>query len=215
MMCTHCLPQTFWPFAAEATIFTKNLMPNVNNQIPYHMFYDRDLRKPFALLRTFGCLTWVNIPKAQRKKLDEPAIPAIFIGYDEEHNRWKFLAPGHNLPIFWSSSACFLQDRSWCDCEDTASIQDTDTLHYKDTADIENIGYDDIDKHDEELQQPIDDIYWPPSVPDTMFEGGIIAPGSTDPVFEYPTDMNNDALEPNLPPVSSTQASDGSTPNGS
>ncbi|CCF52175.1 hypothetical protein NDA11_002718 [Ustilago hordei] len=214
MMCTHRLPQTFWPFATEAAMFMKNLMPNVNNQILYHVFYGRDPQKPFALLWTFGCLTWVNIPKTKCKKLDEPAIPAIFIRYNKEHKGWKFLAPGHNPPIFWSNSAHFLQDKLWCDCKDTAQIQDTNALHYKDMTNIEDIGYDDIDEHDEELQQPLDDIYWPLPVSDTTFEGGVVAPGSADPVVKYSADVNN-TLEPNLPPASSTQASDGSTPNGS
>ncbi|SPC61745.1 uncharacterized protein UHOD_11884 [Ustilago sp. UG-2017b] len=130
---------------------------------------------PFTLLWTFGCLAWVNIPKAKRKKLDEPAIPAIFVGYDEEHKGWKFLAPRHNLLIFWSNSACFLQDKSWCVHEDTTPIQDTNALHYKDTTDTTNL----------------------------------------DPAFKYPTDTNDSASEPNPPPTSSVQASDGSTPNGS
>ncbi|SAM85300.1 uncharacterized protein UBRO_20893 [Ustilago bromivora] len=140
MMCTHHLPPTFWPFAAEAAIFTKNVMLNVNNWVPYHVFYDRDPRKPFSLLRTFGCLAWVNVLKAKCKKLDEPAIPAIFIGYDDEHKGWKSLAPSHNLLIFLSNSAHFLQDKSWNDHTDTIPIQDTDTLHYKGMDDIEDLG---------------------------------------------------------------------------
>ncbi|KAJ1032264.1 hypothetical protein NDA18_001755 [Ustilago nuda] len=146
--------------------------------------------------------------------MDEPAIPAIFIGYDEEHKGWKFLGPRHSPPIFWSNSACFLQDKSWYDRKDTAQIQDTDVLHYKDMADIENMGYDDIDEHDEELQQPLDDIYRPLPVSDTTFKGGVVASGPANPVFEHPAGVNN-TLELNLPPASSAQASDVSTPNGS
>ena len=33
MMRMHSLPQTFWPFAAEAAAFTKNIMPNVENRM--------------------------------------------------------------------------------------------------------------------------------------------------------------------------------------
>lgn len=112
MMHTHCLPQTLWPFAATAAAFTKNLLPNIKNRIPYHIFYGKDPWKPFGMLRTFGCLAWVNIPKAKHKKLDKLAIPTIFVRYDKEHKGWRFLVPSHNLPIFWSNSACFLQDKS-------------------------------------------------------------------------------------------------------
>ncbi|SAM79905.1 uncharacterized protein UBRO_20569 [Ustilago bromivora] len=171
MMCMHHLPQTFWPFAATATTFMKNLLLNIKNQIPYHISYDKDPWKSFSMLHTFGCLAWVNIPKAKCKKLDELAIPTIFVRYDKEHKGWRFLAPSHNPPIFWSNSACFLQDKSWNDRTDTILIQDTDALHYNDLADVEDLGYDTIDEHDEELQQPLDNIYCPPPEPDTAFEG--------------------------------------------
>ncbi|SOV08280.1 uncharacterized protein UDID_17338 [Ustilago sp. UG-2017a] len=215
MMCNHCLPQTLWPFAAKAAVFTTNVLPNVNNWIPYHIFYGKDLQKPFTLLRTFGCLAWVNIPKAKCKELDEPAIPTIFVGYDEEHKGWKFLSPRHNPLIFWSNSACFLQDKSWCDCKDTTPIQGTNALHYKDTTNTTNLGYNDIDEHNGELQQPIDDIYQPLSAQDMTFEGDIVIPGPTDTAFEYPTNASDDASKPNLPPATSDQASNGSTTNGS
>lgn len=171
MMCMHHLPQTFWPFAATATAFMKNLLLNIKNRIPYHIFYDKDPWKSFSMLHTFGCLAWVNIPKAKCKKLGELAIPTIFVGYDKEHKGWTFLAPSYNPPIFWSNSTCFLQDKSWNDRTDTIPIQDMDALHYNDLADIENLGYDTVDEHDEELQQPLDNIYCPPPEPDTAFEG--------------------------------------------
>ncbi|KAJ1596568.1 hypothetical protein NDA14_000453 [Ustilago hordei] len=37
MMHMHHLPQMFWPFAAKATTFMKNLLPNVENWVPYHL----------------------------------------------------------------------------------------------------------------------------------------------------------------------------------
>ncbi|SPC66615.1 uncharacterized protein UHOD_12357 [Ustilago sp. UG-2017b] len=170
-----------------------------------------DPRKPFALLRTFGCLAWVNIPKVKLKKLDEPAIPAIFIGYYEEHKGWKFLAPSHNPPIFWSNSERFLQDKLWNDHPNTIPIQDTDTLYYKGMDDIEDLGYNDTNEHDEELQQPIDDIYWPPLKPGTAFEGDILTSRPTDAVFEYLADEIDDAPEPNLLTAPLYRASDGLT----
>ncbi|SOV04243.1 uncharacterized protein UDID_17034 [Ustilago sp. UG-2017a] len=171
MMCMHHLPQTFWPFAATAAAFTKNLLLNIKNQIPYHIFYDKDPWKSFSMLHTFGCLAWVDIPKAKCKKLNELAIPTIFVGYDKEHKGQRFLAPSYNPPIFWSNSTHFLQDKSWNDCTDTILIQDMDALHYNDLADIEDLGYDTIDEHNEELQQPLDNIYCPSPEPDTAFEG--------------------------------------------
>ncbi|SYW84570.1 uncharacterized protein UHO2_04509 [Ustilago hordei] len=65
-------------------------------------------------------------------------------------------------------------------------------LHYKDMTDIANLGYNDINEHGEELQQPIDDIYQPLSALDTTFVGDIIVPGSTDSAFEYPTNTDDE-----------------------
>ncbi|SPC61211.1 uncharacterized protein UHOD_20028 [Ustilago sp. UG-2017b] len=163
---------------------------------------------------TFGCLAWVNILKAKCKKRDELAIPAIFVRYNEEHKGWKFLAPSHNQPIFWSNSAQFLQDKSWNNHTDAIPIQDTDALYYKDTTDIKNFGYDNIDEHDKELQQPINNIYWLPSEADTAFEGDIIFPEPTDAVFEYPANEIDNASEFDPPTAPSAQASDGSADNG-
>ncbi|KAJ1601963.1 hypothetical protein NDA14_000197 [Ustilago hordei] len=182
----------------KATVFTKNIMPNINNWVPYHVFYNRDLRKPFSLLQTFGCLAWVNVLKAKCKKLDELAIPAIFISYDEEHKGWKFLAPSHNPLVFWSNSACFLQGMSWNNCMDMTPIQDMDTLHYKDTDNIEDLGYDEVDEHNEESQQPINDIYQPPPEPDMIFEDKTPIPDPTETIFEYPVEGINNASESNL-----------------
>ncbi|KAJ1038018.1 hypothetical protein NDA10_000757 [Ustilago hordei] len=176
MMHTHCLPQMFWPFAAEATAFTKNLLLNIKNQILYHIFYQKDPQKPFDILWTFGCLAWVNIPWAKHKKLDEPANPAIFVRYDKEHKGWKFLTPNHNLLIFWSNLAHFLQDRSWNDHTNTTQIQDMDALHYNTGADIEDFSYDNIDMHDEDLQQPLNKVYHLAPEQDMAFKGEISPP---------------------------------------
>ncbi|KAJ1033659.1 hypothetical protein NDA13_001645 [Ustilago tritici] len=96
----------------------------------------------------------------------------------------------------------------------TISSMDTDTLYYKNTTDIENFGYNNIDKHDEELQQPINNIYWPPSEPDTAFEGDIIFPEPTDAVFEYPANEIDNASKFDPPTTPSAQASDGLADNG-
>ncbi|KAJ1576459.1 hypothetical protein NDA12_005322 [Ustilago hordei] len=206
---------SFWwqktsAYTTEAAVFMKNLMLNIHNWVSYHVFYNRDPRKPFSLLWTFGCLTWVNVPKAKHKKLDELAIPAIFIRYDEEHKGWKFLAPNHNLPVFWFNSAHFLQGMSWNNCTDMTPIQDMDALHYKDTDNIEDLGYDEVNEHDEEPQHPIDNIYQPLPEPDMAFEDNTPDPGPTETVFEYLAEGTDDASESDSSNAPSDRASDSS-----
>ena len=49
------------------------------------------------LLHVFGCLAWVNIPKAKQnnKNLDQQAVAAIFIGYSLEQKGWLFYSPDY------------------------------------------------------------------------------------------------------------------------
>ncbi|SAM85557.1 uncharacterized protein UBRO_20001 [Ustilago bromivora] len=171
MMQMHSLPQTFWPFAAEAVAFTKNVMPNVENQIPYQIFYNKDPQTPSKLLQTFGHLTWVHIPKAKRRKLNDTTIPTIFVRYDKEHKGWKFISQHHNPSIFWSNTARFMENKSWNDCTDTLPIQDDEEMQYNDLADIEHMGYTNEDIHNKQLRQPIGDIYQPPEDQDPQLEG--------------------------------------------
>ncbi|SAM83973.1 uncharacterized protein UBRO_20797 [Ustilago bromivora] len=176
MLHTHQLPQTFWLYAVKATAFTKNLLSNIKNRIPYQIFYNKDPRKLFKLLRTFGCLAWVNIPKAKRKKLDDLAIPAIFMGYDEEHKGWKLLSPNHNPSVFWSNPVRFLEDQCWEDRTDMMPIKETNAIFYNNTANIEDLSYSEEDEFDEELTQPLEDIYHPPSEEDLALKGDLFSP---------------------------------------
>ncbi|SYW77451.1 uncharacterized protein UHO2_07293 [Ustilago hordei] len=69
------------------------------------------------LLHVFGCLSWVNIPKAKRdnKKLDQWAIASIFLGYSLERRGWLFYSPDYRPNIFWSNSAKFMETKCWSD----------------------------------------------------------------------------------------------------
>ncbi|SOV02232.1 uncharacterized protein UDID_19151 [Ustilago sp. UG-2017a] len=123
---------------AEQTIRT---LRNMMNHIPYQKFYDKDPQRPFKLLQTFGCLACVHIPKAKRGKLDDSAIPAIFISYDEEHKGWKFVSQHHNPLIFWSNAATFLETKPWNDQANTLPAQDIDGMYYNDSTDIDHFEY--------------------------------------------------------------------------
>lgn len=84
----------------------------------------------------------------KRKKLDDPAIPAIFVGYNEEHKGWKFISPKHNPTVFWSNAAKFLENKSWDECTEVTLGYDMDPEYHME--DIEDIRYTEQDIHDEE-----------------------------------------------------------------
>jgi hypothetical protein len=37
-------------------------------------------------LRVFGCVAYVRVPDAQRKKLDPMSLKGVFVGYDTDAN---------------------------------------------------------------------------------------------------------------------------------
>ena len=44
-------------------------------------------------MKVFGCKAFIHVPKEQRTKLDDKAIPCIFIGYGDEEFSYKFWDP--------------------------------------------------------------------------------------------------------------------------
>ncbi|SYW81568.1 uncharacterized protein UHO2_00092 [Ustilago hordei] len=89
------LPKSFWPYVIWAAAFKMNLTPNIDREFPYQLMFRKSLEHFICLMHVFGCLAWVNVPKAKRhnKKLDQRAVPAIFIGYSLERKGWLFYSP--------------------------------------------------------------------------------------------------------------------------
>ncbi|SOV01865.1 uncharacterized protein UDID_18825 [Ustilago sp. UG-2017a] len=111
------LPKRFWPHAIRAAAFKMNLTLSIDDEVPYQAMFGRSPERLMKLLRVFGCLSWVNIPKAKRdnKKLDQRAVASIFLGYSLERRGWLFYSPDYRPNIFWSNSAKFMETKCWSD----------------------------------------------------------------------------------------------------
>ncbi|SOV03879.1 uncharacterized protein UDID_19349 [Ustilago sp. UG-2017a] len=111
------LPKRFWSYAIRAAAFKMNLTPSIDDEVPYQAMFGRSPEWLMKLLRVFGCLSWVNIPKAKRdnKKLDQWAVASIFLGYSLERRGWLFYSPDYRPNIFWSNSAKFMETKCWSD----------------------------------------------------------------------------------------------------
>lgn len=159
LLAQRALPKSMWPFAAEAAAFLINLTPNVDNKIPYEAMYGRKANRFINLLRVFGSLAWVHIPKSkQGDKMDIRSVPAILVGYSEERKCWKFYSPLHSPSLFWSNSAKFLEDQCWKDrTEFIPALESQDAIPGPDTV-IPDLGYSEDDSHYEPYQAPIDDM---------------------------------------------------------
>ncbi|KAJ1028282.1 hypothetical protein NDA13_003725 [Ustilago tritici] len=96
---------------------------------------------------------------------------------------------------------------------DTTQIQDTDALHYNTAANIEDLAYKDVDAHDEELQQLLNDVYCPAPEPDTAFEGDVLPPELADATLKHPDDKTDEEPGSTSSTMPSNQVSDGSAEN--
>ncbi|SPC65616.1 related to retrotransposon protein [Ustilago sp. UG-2017b] len=123
MLVQRSSPKELWPYAIMAAGHTLNLTPSANaNKVPYEEFYRKSTHGLAKLLRVFGCLAWIHLPKEDHAgKHGARAIPGIMIGYDNEHKGWKFHTPGHSPSIRWSNSATFHESKSWHDQPRTQS----------------------------------------------------------------------------------------------
>ncbi|SOV07074.1 uncharacterized protein UDID_18712 [Ustilago sp. UG-2017a] len=111
------LLKKFWPYAIRAVVFKINLTPSIDNEFPYQAMFGKSPERALKLLRVFGCLAWVNVPKVKQdnKKLDQRAVTSIFLGYSLERKGWLFYSPDYNPNMFWSNSAKFMESKCWSD----------------------------------------------------------------------------------------------------
>ena len=81
------LPLSFWAEAANTMVYLRNRSPTAALQdvTPYELWHGE---KPnVSNLRVFGCVCFVNIPKA--KKLERQSFKGVFVGYPEGTKGYK------------------------------------------------------------------------------------------------------------------------------
>mgnify|MGYP000067078227 CR=1 FL=1 len=78
------LPKTFWAEALMTAAYVINQSPSVplDGDIPQRVWTGKDLS--YRQLRVFSCLSYVDVAKDQREKLDLKSRQCIFLGYDDD-----------------------------------------------------------------------------------------------------------------------------------
>ncbi|KAJ1576299.1 hypothetical protein NDA12_000677 [Ustilago hordei] len=111
------------------------------------------------LLWVFGCLAWVNVPKAKQDivKLDQHATATIFIGYSLERKGWLFYSPDYRPNIFWSNSARFLESKHWTDWTEWQPMNVLLPLTLTVEEDPKDLQYSEETLFHESNQEPLDD----------------------------------------------------------
>ncbi|GEM08048.1 gag-Pol polyprotein [Rhodotorula toruloides] len=85
-------PKTLWAEALQAFVFVKNRSPHaaLSSNVPLAVWRNRPAR--VDMLRTWGCRAWHTVTNG-RSKLDDRAIPLIFVGYDGDTAAYRLFDP--------------------------------------------------------------------------------------------------------------------------
>lgn len=102
------MEKKYWGEAVYTANHIQNILPTKStNRTPYELWYDR--KPDMKNLQIFGTKGYVHIPKEKRKKLDDKAVPMIFVGYSEKSKGYRMLDMSNNK-ITLSRDVIFIND---------------------------------------------------------------------------------------------------------
>ena len=87
------LPLFLWVDACNMTMYLQNKSPHksLGNLTPEEAFSRK--RPQLTHLRIFGCVTYSQVPKEKRTKLDPTAKKGNFVGYSETSKAYRIYIP--------------------------------------------------------------------------------------------------------------------------
>ena len=87
-------PNYLWTKAFHIVVFVINRLPtivNPNKKSPFEMFIGYTL--DYSILKSFGCICDVHIPKGMRGNLAPKSEKCLFIGYSDQHKGYRCYSP--------------------------------------------------------------------------------------------------------------------------
>eukprot|EP00833_Pecoramyces_ruminatium_P008463 jgi/Orpsp1_1/1182495/evm.model.c7180000081509.1 len=83
------LSKQFWEDAISTASYIYNRIPHNGNdyKISYEVLHKKTVN--YNNLRTFGCKVVFLLPKNQQHKLENNALPGVFLGYCQNPNAYK------------------------------------------------------------------------------------------------------------------------------
>ena len=87
------LSKPFWGEAVQTAVYLINRLPSVplGFDIPERVWTGKEVS--YSHLKVFGCKAFMHVPKEQRSKLDDRAIPCVFVGYGNTEFGYKLWDP--------------------------------------------------------------------------------------------------------------------------
>ncbi|CAN1189557.1 Retrovirus-related Pol polyprotein from transposon RE2, partial [Linum perenne] len=87
------VPQSFWPEVVDTVIYLINrqVTPTLSDKPPYLALYGR--MPSYSMLRVFGCVCFVLLPRTERTKLTSKTAKCVFMGYSHHHKGYMCYDP--------------------------------------------------------------------------------------------------------------------------
>jgi hypothetical protein len=143
MLTGRSVPKVFWPEAVKWATYVLNRSPtlSVKDSTPEEAWCGS---KPSVHhFKVFGCVAYVHVPDAQRKKLDAKSIKCVHLGVSEESKAYRLFDPV-NKKIIVSRDVVFEEGVSWNwdDKKQKSQVTNDDTT--SDVADIDLLSNDNV-----------------------------------------------------------------------
>ncbi|GJY75602.1 retrovirus-related pol polyprotein from transposon TNT 1-94 [Tanacetum coccineum] len=91
LLAQACVPQRFWHYAFDTTIYLINRMPSrtSTHKSPFEHIFKRS--PDYSFLRVFGCLCFPPLRPYNHHKMDFCSTPCVFLGYSPSHYGYRCL----------------------------------------------------------------------------------------------------------------------------
>ena len=89
MLITAQLPLPFWAAAMQHAVYLRNRLPHkaLGFKTPYELWYKK--KPKLSDVRVFGCTAYAYVPPETRRKLENKAVPCIYLGNNEDSNTYQ------------------------------------------------------------------------------------------------------------------------------
>ena len=104
-----------------------NLSPSApwEGDVPERVWTGKDVS--YSHLRVSRCKAFVDVPKEQRTKIDDKAIPCIFLCYDSDKFEYRLWDP-KNKKVIRSRDVVFCDDKFFADFGKDKEPQNVDII---------------------------------------------------------------------------------------
>jgi hypothetical protein len=147
------LPMHMWEESARTVVYVQNISPHhvLGNKTPEEMFIGE---KPEVshVLRIFGCLVYVHVPKDKILKLDPLGKKGIFVGYSETSKAYQVYIPDYRQ-IETSRNVTFDEDTTFSRSRQNHSDEIHDEENESPIIIDTDVG-DDVVPEDHDMEEP-------------------------------------------------------------